>query len=1159
MKKIFRIGGLGAVFALATVGSARAQQEPIIAVDITNISVGTGTGAVVDIELTAGGSGYINAPGVTVSGGGGQGADIIAKVSKGVVTGLVIRNGGTGYTSRPTISIDAPPTSAATANVTVSNGQVAIVSSSLVGGSGYTAAPAVTITGDGTTPAAATATVSGGVVTGVTISNAGAGYSTASITIAPPIPAGAKAVVEGLGRLFLDPDQNEAHGEVGEAINITAEARGLFPVGGYTYEFFVNGVALASSVNTQPPGGGPGIVGWAPPQPGAYTLTVVATGAGHKATSLPVRYFATGTAIVGPTDNTIVPNGSSVVVQATATPEPSLVAGSAFVSRMEFFADGALVATDSTYPYSFIYTPGPSPTTHIIEARGYNNLGNPIGTGAARRQLHMVQPTGTPPIVRIVNPPNEGSVQAGSAVSIIADAIAPEGFIRNVEFYVNGVKLSATQSFPFTATWTPQVPGRYQFVAVGYDDKSNAVASTPIMLTATGSFPTIEIIDPSSSGFTIVKGSTLPVTVRAAGPDGGIVSLKSIEFLVNGVVSDSLPKAAAPATTPGDGTTTPTTPAAPVLAEPFVFNWRSNVPVGVHRLSARVTSLNNLTITSAEITVNVVENQAPTIALVTPTTSTRIAMNAATLLTSAPSDADGSVELVEYFVNGTRIGSANKSPFEVSWTPTTAGSFDITARATDNGGASTVSQAVTVLVDPPASGGAGQSGVAHTVYRGDYGSFTESGKFAFALNRNNRGTLIAYSTAPAGRTYLWTDVTVNADGTFSATDANQVAVTGQTSATGVSGSFAGKTFIGPITPSGGSFTPLLVTGSLAGVAGSQVIAIVGGDSSVTMYAASGANRQAGSDFLTNTGTYSFAAPSGARFTGNVANSAVLVSGSVSGPVSGNFLLRQQASRISNISTRSLAGNGDGTLVAGFVISGTGTKPLLVRAVGPSLANFGIANPVADPNLNVLTRTSTVAASNNDWGNSAALAALATQVGAFPLTPGSRDAAAQASLTPGTYTAVVGGGDGSALIEIYDTEASGSGGSRVTNISTRGQVGAGDALIAGFVITGDLRKKLLIRAVGPTLSGFGLTGVLADPKLEVISGNTVIATNNDWTETSAVTQVTSTTPSVGAFPLSEDSKDAAMVLQLSPGAYTVQVTGAGASSGTVLVEIYDADL
>jgi hypothetical protein len=290
----------------------------------------------------------------------------------------------------------------------------------------------------------------------------------------------------------------------------------------------------------------------------------------------------------------------------------------------------------------------------------------------------------------------------------------------------------------------------------------------------------------------------------------------------------------------------------------------------------------------------------------------------------------------------------------------------------------------------------------------------------------------------------------------------------------------------------------------------------------------------------------------------VANAAAIVSGIATGSVSGSFSLRQQASRLSNISTRSVAGGGDRTLVAGFVVGGSGTKPLLIRAVGPTLANFGVSNPLADPDLTILSRTSTVVASNNDWGNSAALAALANQVGAFPLIPNSRDAALQVSVTPSIYTAVVGGGAttaGTALIEIYDVESAISPTARITNISTRGQIVAGDTIIAGFTITGDLRKRLLIRAVGPTLGSFGIAGAIPDPKIDIYSDTTVIATNNDWSDPA----VAATAAAVGAFPLPVGSKDAASVLQYTPGSYTVQVSGVGASSGIVLIEIYDADL
>ncbi len=1160
MKINLRLFGVAAAIAALMPCAALAQTEPVFAADITAIAVHTGSGSVISVAVMNNGGGYTAAPTVTVA-GSGTGAILQPVMSGGTVASLKIINAGTGYAGTPTITIGAPGITATAGGVVTTNNSVTSIPVAS-GGSGYIAAPTVTITavGGAGSGAAATAVVANGVVTAINVTSAGSGYTAApTVTLSPP-GTQATAVVRSLGSYFAAPFQNEAFGPVDTQIDIWALGRGTFPSGGYTYNFFANGVPLGASTVTQPPGGDVGGISWAPVQPGAYQLTCVVSDGSHTVTTFPIRYFATGTSIIGPADNALVPNGSSVVISATATPPPS--GPNAFVQRMEFYIDGELASTDTTYPYSFIYTPAPSPTTHIVEVRGFDNNGNqisPNGTPSAVHRFYMVTPTGTPPSVRIANPPDGGSVQAGSEVNVIADAIAPDGFIKNVEFYVNGVLHSSTQTFPFTSKWTPAVPGRYQFVAIGYDDKSNAVASQPITLTATGAFPTASIVNPDRSGLSVPQGSTLPVTVRAGGADGGLTSLKTVEFLVDGVVSDSLPKAST--------TTTPTTPGAtvppPVLSDPLTFNWKANVALGTHRLSTRVTGTNGLSITSAEVTVNVVANQPPRVALTAPTSSTLLVVNTSANITAAPSDVDGTIDLVEFFANGIKIGSATKAPFQVAWTPTVTGSVDLTAKATDNGGASATSAVVTVNVDPPVNTGPVLPTISYSVFRGDYGSVAESGRFALAVNRNNRGTLVAYSTAPAGKTYLWTDIAIGADGSFSVAAADgQPALSGLTSATGVSGNFGGNTLIGPITSTSGAFIPLLVAGSVTGVPNSTAIAIVGGDSSVTLYVASGNNREVGSDVLSATGNFAFAAATGGRFTGTVANLASIVSGTVSGSVAGNFLLRQQASRIANISARTLAGSGDRTLVAGFVVGGTGAKPLLVRAVGPTLANFGVANPLADPSLAVQNRLNTTVASNGDWGGTTALVALSSQVGAFPLTPGSRDAALATSLAAGSYTAVIGGaatGAGTALIEIYDTEVSGSFTARITNISTRGQVGFGEPLLAGFVITGDLRKRVLIRAVGPTLASFGLTGLLADPKIDVLSGTTVVASNNDWTEAAVTAQVASVSPAVGAFPLNAGSKDSAIVLQLAPGAYTVQVAGVGASGGTVLVEIYDADL
>ena len=317
MKTIFRILGAGASLALFAPHLAHAQTEPLIGAEITSIAVLSGTGSVVSVAVTAGGSGYTSAPAVTVSGGGGTGATLTAVLTGGSVTGLNIITAGTGYTGVPTITVAAPGTTATGTATVTGNVITAIVVGS--GGTGYSVAPAITITGGGGGGATATATVTDGVVTSIAFTP-GSGYTTApTITIAPPGTTAA-GIVRNRGTLFSKPFQNESFGPVGTPINITASAFGMFPVGGFTYTFYVNGVVLGFSVNSQPSGGGPGIIGWAPVQPGAYLLTVVASDGAHTVTTLPIRYFATGTAFSSPNDNTLVPNGSSVVLQATAMP-----------------------------------------------------------------------------------------------------------------------------------------------------------------------------------------------------------------------------------------------------------------------------------------------------------------------------------------------------------------------------------------------------------------------------------------------------------------------------------------------------------------------------------------------------------------------------------------------------------------------------------------------------------------------------------------------------------------------------------------------------------------------------------------------------------------------------------------------------------------------
>jgi hypothetical protein len=256
-----------------------------------------------------------------------------------------------------------------------------------------------------------------------------------------------------------------------------------------------------------------------------------------------------------------------------------------------------------------------------------------------------------------------------------------------------------------------------------------------------------------------------------------------------------------------------------------------------------------------------------------------------------------------------------------------------------------------------------------------------------------------------------------------------------------------------------------------------------------------------------------------------------------------------AARLSNLSVRAaMAANQ--TLIVGFSVSG-GSRGIVVRGVGPTLASFGLDGTMTDPRLE-LYNGSALVVENEDWGNAAALSTAFSGVGAFPLVANSRDAAFLQPMDGTRSVHLKGTGAGVALVELYDT---GTGNTpRLVNVSARNQVGTGDnILIFGFFVDGTGTKNVLIRAIGPRLADLGVTGVLADPRFDVFRAGTAaaIAGNDNWNDSLAATFT-----AVGAFGLTAGSRDAALVTPLTPGSYTVQVSGVNGTTGEALVEIYE---
>lgn len=283
---------------------------------------------------------------------------------------------------------------------------------------------------------------------------------------------------------------------------------------------------------------------------------------------------------------------------------------------------------------------------------------------------------------------------------------------------------------------------------------------------------------------------------------------------------------------------------------------------------------------------------------------------------------------------------------------------------------------------------------------------------------------------------------------------------------------------------------------------------------------------------------------------------VVVSNSGGSTTSEAATLGVSFGRLTNVSVRSNAGVGNETLIVGFSVAGGGRKQILLRGIGPTLGAFGVTGTVADPQLRVFNSAGAQISTNDDWGGTAALSSAFGAVGAFALPTGSRDAAVLITLDPGPYSVQLtpASGAGVALVEGYDADRQNAG-VRLSNLSVRSLTGVGpNVLIVGFSISGTAARRILIRGVGPSLANFGVTGVVADPVLRLFnSGSQQINENNDWAGNPSLA---STFTAVGAFALPSASRDAALLVTLSPGSYTAQLAGANNTSGVALVEVYD---
>lgn len=856
----------------------------------------------------------------------------------------------------------------------------------------------------------------------------------------------------------------------------------------------------------------------------------------------------------------------------TASVPVDVVAGAtdpgATITKVELYVNGVLYATDTQVPYNFTWTPKVTGAFALL-ALAYDTNGNVVAsTDFTTTSTSPVPGPATvtiesAPAIAITTPGGGATLNSGSAATIQAIALD-----TNLDQNGNPIPVTQVQFFQdgnFVGSANTPVSGdSYQIsfkpvqktedgvvvqsvlTAIVSDAQGFQGTSAGISVNVTsggtgsnnvviGTPPTVLLVTPVNNANVIVN---TPVTLSASGtaPNGNIAS---VAFLVDNAVVQT------------------------VTQYPYSYSYTFQ-NLGTYQVSVQVVdNLGDKTISSPPATVIVVPEPPPTVSVTTPVTGVTVTTGAAVTVTANATSPSGTITSVQFFENGLPIGTATTAPYTETFTPLSAGVYTFTAIATDNAGETTTT--IPVVVEAfPAAGGLGT-----TTYFGQYQSLTDGGRFAFIVVDGTLGTFIGYSTSGKAVNSFYTDIPVGPGGSFSAPG-----LTGTVSQTGVSGTLSPSQdlFIGSATQSGSvAVASGYYTGSIVGVAGSELTGILGADGEFMVYISSGSFNDVGYGSVDSTGAFTITTVGNNSLTGKVDPSTGFLTGTLSG-ASGGPLLGARVSGgtfsdgvLKNISTRGQVGSGANVMIAGFVVGGSAPKQLLIRAVGPTLATFSLPGSVSATQLQVFSGA-TLVSSNTGWSSTAANTLAVnnadSQVGAFALPAGSGDSALVGSFPPGNYTAMVsgaGGATGIGLVEVYDlnsyvpftTQ-------KLTNVSTRAVVGTGnDVLVGGFIINGTAPKRLLIRAAGPSLTALNVSGALATPHLQLFnSSEATIRENFSWQTGNDPGMVSAAEEQTGAFAFGKGSADSVILIVLPPGTYTAEVSGVGQTTGTALVEVYE---
>lgn len=449
--------------------------------------------------------------------------------------------------------------------------------------------------------------------------------------------------------------------------SLTLKADAVSPGGSISKVDFYQGSTLLGTSTSAP-----FTFAWNNVPQGTYSLTAKATDANGLATLSSAASVTVTPPDAPPTVSITAPTaGASFGVNTAVTVIATASDSDGTVTRVDFYADGGPIGTATASPYTVSWTPSVA-GTHSLTAKATDNAG--LATTSSAVSITIL--ADAPPTVSITAPTAGASFSVGSVVPVTATASDSDGTVTSVAFYANGTLIGTVTAAPYAVNWTASPAGTYSLTAVAKDNAGLSTTSAAVSITVTNIPPSVSITSPSA-GAQFIAPATITITATASDSDSTIAR---VDFYADGALI---------------GTAT---------GSPYTVTWTTSV-AGPHSLTAKATDNVGLSTTSSAVSVSVVPDAPPTVSITAPTAGASFGVGVVIPVTATASDSDGTVTQVAFYAGGVLIGTATAAPYSANWTPTAAGTYSLTAIATDNASLTTTSVAVSVTIaaDPPPS------------------------------------------------------------------------------------------------------------------------------------------------------------------------------------------------------------------------------------------------------------------------------------------------------------------------------------------------------------------------------------------------------------------------------------------------------------------------